>query len=322
MAWGQGERVRLIRVLLLLWGLPWLVGCQGDEPAFKVGINRWLGYEPFLLAKHLDFYPDIDIVRLSSTLDVMRALRNGNLQAAGLTLDETLTLIDEGIELDIILVLDYSNGADLVTAHPDITNLQALEGKRIGVEMSAAGAFMLHAMLRQAGLSLQQVKIESMPISHLSEAYAAKRIDAAVSYQPHSRLLIEQGMRPLFSSADIPGQIVDVLAIRSDSAYRAKQIQQLIDGYFRTQRFIREHPDAALQRMSTDLGSTTVDLERDLQGIHWLSHDEAADVLFKNKDFEKTARRMMEVMRELGMLHRSHSPTDFIDSHWLEQYQP
>lgn len=314
--------MRLIRVLLLMWGVSWLIACQSDEPAFKLGINRWLGYEPLLLAKHLEFYQGIDVVRLSSTLDVMRALRNGNLQAAGLTLDEALTLIDEGIALDIILVLDYSNGADMVTAAPDMTRLQDLKGKRIGVEMNASGAFLLHAMLRQAGLSITDVEVESMPVSHLSEAFATKRIDAAVSYQPHSSQLIGQGMQPVFSSADIPGQIVDVLVVRRDSAYRGKQIQQLIDGYFRTQRFMQEHPDAALQRMSSDLGSTTADLQRDLQGIRWLSHEEAMNILVKGKDFEETTRQMMGLMRELDMLEREHSPQDFIDPHWLEHYTP
>lgn len=314
--------MRLIRVLLLLWGLPWLVACQSDEPAFKVGINRWLGYEPLLLAKHLDYYHGIDIVRLSSTLDVMRALRNGNLQAAGLTLDEALTLIDEGIDLDIVLVLDYSNGADMVTAAPAVKTLQDIKGKRIGVEMSAAGAFMVHAMLRQAGLSITDVKVESMPVSHLSQAFAARRIDVAVSYQPHSSQLIGQGMHPVFSSADIPGQIVDVLVVRSDSAFRDEQIQQLIDGYFRTQRFMLEHPEAAMERMSNDLGSTTADLQRDLQGIHWLSHEESLDILVKSKRFEETAWQMMGLMHDLGMLKREHSPQDYIDPHWLEQYTP
>lgn len=314
--------MQLIKLMVMLWVLPWLTACQSDEPAFKVGINRWLGYEPLYLAKHLEFYPDVDIVRLSSTLDVMRALRNGNLQAAGLTLDEALLLINEGIDLDIVLVLDYSNGADMITAAPGIQSLLDIKGKRIGVEMNAAGALLLHGMLGKAGVTIDQVKIESMPVSHLGEAYAAGRIDMAVSYQPYAGQLVAQGMQPIFSSADMPGQIVDVLVVRHDSIHRDTPIRQMIDGFFRTQQFLVEHPDAALQRMSHDLGREVSSLQRDLDGIHWLSPAECRQILIDSDEFLEATRRMTKLMRELGMLHHDIRPQDVITSHWLDGYRP
>lgn len=314
--------MQFLKVLFILWVLPWLSACQGDEPAFKVGINRWLGYEPLYLAKQLEFYPDIDIVRLSSSLDVLRALRNGNLQGAGLTLDETLTLLDEGIDLDIILVLDYSSGADVVTAAPGMQSLQDLKGKRIAVEMNAAGAFMLHSMLRKAQLGIEQVSIESMPISHMAEAYANGRIDAAVSYSPHASALILQGMHTLFSSADIPGQIVDVLVVRKDSLYREKHIKQLVAGYFRTQAFLAGQPEAALLRMSADLGTPVEDLRLSLKGIHWPSHAETRAIMIDTDEFTTTARQMVTLMRELKMIDQDLQVQAFIDSRWLHGYTP
>jgi NitT/TauT family transport system substrate-binding protein len=207
------------------------------------------------------------VVRLSSTLDVLRALRNGNLQGAGLTLDETLTLIDEGIDLQIVLVVDYSNGADVVMATPAVDSLQALKGKRIGVEMNAVGATLLRSMLNKAGLSLNDVLVESMPISHLAHACTAQRIEVAVAYQPYAGELTKCGMKPLFTSAEIPGKIVDLLVVRRDALHQQDQMHQLLEGYFKALQHIADQPTSSQQQMAENLGISVADVQRDSQSL-------------------------------------------------------
>ncbi len=69
----------------------------------------------------------------------MDALRVGSLDLAGLTLDEALLLAQEGVPIAVIWVLNTSAGADALLAKPGITTLDALRGKRIGVEQTAVG---------------------------------------------------------------------------------------------------------------------------------------------------------------------------------------
>ncbi|MDX8390803.1 MAG: hypothetical protein R8M38_09975, partial [Mariprofundaceae bacterium] len=59
----------------------------------------------------------------------------------------------------------------------------------------------------------------------------------------------------MFSSKDIPKQIVDVLVIRSDAMdLSPNAVQQLIDGYFSALSYLRENPEDAVQRMAPRLG--------------------------------------------------------------------
>ncbi len=315
-------RLLLCRMLLCWMLLPWLVSCHQQEPIFKIGITRWLGYEPLYLAEQLSYYPHIDVVRLSSTLDVLRALRNGNLQGAGLTLDETLTLIDEGIDLQIVLVVDYSNGADVVMGTPAVASLQALKGKRIGVEMNAVGATLLRSMLDKAGLTLSDVVVESMPISHLARACAAQRIDVAVAYQPYAGELEKCGMKPLFSSAEIPGKIVDLLVVRRDALHLQDQMHQLLDGYFKTLRHIADQPASSQQQMADNLGISVTEVQRDLAGIHVLSLTEVRHQLSLQGSLPAVAEEYIHTLREEGVIRKTIDVRQYLDDRWLPRGAP
>lgn len=312
----------IIRLLVLMLCLSLLTSCEDSDATFKVGINRWLGYEPLYLGKKLDYLPGIDIVRLSSALDVMRALRNGNLQAAGLTLDEALTLIQEGIELNIVMVFDYSNGADVVLARPTIKTLSDVAGKRIGVELNAVGSLMLRSMLAKANLSVKDVKIAAMPITQLKDAVSAGQIDVAVTYQPFSDDLLALGMKPIFSSADIPGEIMDVLAIRKDALHLQDKVNVLMEGYFRTRQYLDDNADDGRRRMAGDLGTTVEDIVSYLTCIHLLTREENQKMMQQPDGLKKMARHLSEVMNDMGLLKRKLNVDSVIDARWISDVKP
>lgn len=133
------------------------------ESPLRIGTNNWPGYEPLYLARDLGHYKGtpIKLVELPSTSEVMHALRNRTLEGAALTLDETLTLLDSGFHLKIILVMDFSDGGDVLLAKPEIASLSALRGKRVAVEYTAVGAIILDAALNAAGLSASDITIVS-----------------------------------------------------------------------------------------------------------------------------------------------------------------
>ena len=131
------------------------------EPPLRIGINLWPGYEFLHVASVLDLYEEnsINIVELSNATTVMQMLRNDQLEGAALTLDEALTLIDEGLDLKIILVTDISNGGDALLVKPEIETLQFLKDKSIAVENTAVGAIMLYSILKQANLKLSDIDV-------------------------------------------------------------------------------------------------------------------------------------------------------------------
>lgn len=103
--------------LALLLALLALAGCS--EPSalpLRVGLNPWVGYDPLVLARERRLLDpaQVRVVELLSNTETQRALRNGQIDGAAMTLDEALRLADEGVALKIVAVLDISSGAGAV----------------------------------------------------------------------------------------------------------------------------------------------------------------------------------------------------------------
>ncbi len=259
-----------------------LAGCapEGERP-LRVGTNQWPGYEPLYLARdlgHLD--REVRMVEFTSTSEVMNALRNGLVEAGGLTLDEALTLQSEGVELRVVLVMDVSDGADALVARPEIDSLAELEGHPVGYESTALGAFMLSQALEHGGLAFEDVEPVSVTADEHVRAYRRGEVDAVVTFDPARSRLLEAGARELFTSADIPDRIVDVLAVRAEVTRRRPEVlSRLVDDWFRTLAWMRDHRPEALERMAPRLQTTPGHLEQAYAGMHLPTRAENRELL-------------------------------------------
>jgi len=288
-----GYRIILLCLITLL-----LSSCSqiADTPTLKVGVIQWLGYEPLFLARSLGKYDPnmIKLVELQSSTDTLRLLREGVIDAGALTIDEILGELALGTKLEIVLIIDISDGADTLLGKPGLNKLTDLKGKRIGVESSAVGAVVLNGALIKAGLSAADITIVPLTAdTHLS-AYMRGAVDALVTFKPTSTALINQGAIKLFDSSEIPNQIIDVIAVREDALHKAgSNIQMLIDGYFSALTYLHEHPEAATDLMAPRLGISGQEMIASYEGL--LLADQA-----KNRDlFSGIPSRLSTITAEL-----------------------
>ncbi|MBW4658483.1 MAG: ABC transporter substrate-binding protein [Drouetiella hepatica Uher 2000/2452] len=231
-----------------------LISCsQQPQAPMRVGAVIWPGYEPLFLARDLGYYPDqlIKLRDYPSATEVTQALRNGDIESAGLTMDEALLLSETNPDIQAVLVMDFSSGADVVMARPEISTLQALKGHRIGVESSALGGYILTRVLEKAGLQLSDVQIVSLGVSEHEQAFKQGVVDAVVTFEPVRSNLLKLGAKILFDSSKIPGEVVDVLVTRRDLLKPHKAtMEKLIQGWFRALEYRKQHPEDADRRMA------------------------------------------------------------------------
>lgn len=204
-----------MRWFVLLLGLFAVTACHEDSDTLRIGGNRWLGYAPVYLADENAWLAPsgMQLIEYPNATGVLRGFRNGLLDAALLTLDETLALQASGQDLEIVLVTNLSAGADVLFAQPPIKELVDLRGQRIGVENTALGAFFLSRILDHAGLAASDVQIVSLPIHEHRQALADGRVDALVTFASEGPALMALGARRIFDSRALPGEIIDVLVV-------------------------------------------------------------------------------------------------------------
>ena len=297
-----------------------LSGCTPpQEPQLRIGSNIWIGYEPLYLARKLGYYDNtkIKLVEMGSASDVMHAMRNGLLEGAALTLDETLTLIDDGIDLKVILVMDISNGADVVLAKPEIKSMGDLRGKSVAVEYSAVGAILLDAALQSSGLTASDIKIVACSANEHIECY--KTADAVVTFDPVRTQLLNQGAHELFSSSQIQGQIVDVLVVTSKAIdTNPEALKQLITGYFNAREYIDMNSEVAAKLMAIRMKISAEEVLKSFEGIRLPVLEESWFLLSGEPEpLQLTVDMLSQLLLEKKLLKKPLPDKSLIDSRFL-----
>lgn len=298
-------------ILLLLFVA--LLGCQPESDSIRIGSNRWLGYAPIYLADDLGWTvpSGIRLVEYPNTTGVLRGFRNGMLDAAMLTLDETLLLQDSAAELDleIILVTNVSAGADALFARAPLSNLKDLAGQRIGVENTALGAYFLSRVLDQAGLRIDDLQVVSLPVHEQAAAFAAGDVDAVITFASEGPALESKGARRIFDSRQLPGEIVDVLVVDRQRVTR-EQRRRLRALWFDALRTWQDNRGETDPRLHARLGLTPMALQVTLYGL--LMGDRAVNLQwFDEGQLQQSIGQLSQYLRERRLLNGS-NPVNLI----------
>jgi len=301
---------RHLRSLLLLLGpLLVLAGCFSPPPSpLKLGTNLWPGYEPLYLAREQGYLSEdkVALVELLSASEVMRAYRNGAIDAAALTLDEVINLREAGLRPVIVQIADISNGADVILVRPGVQRMQELRGKRIGVEATALGAYMLSRALALHGMSAAEVEIVHLEVNAHREAWLRGDIDAVVTFEPVRQQLLAEGAQVLFDSSMIPGEVVDLFVVREGllQSHRS-QVHHLIDAWHQALAHLRQSPQQAAEQMTARLGGSAEDVLHSLGYLELPGRARTADLMQgAPPELQQQAEALAQLMLEQGLLQQ------------------
>ncbi len=300
-----------------------LTSCQSnDTTPLRVGSNVWPGYEPLYLAQDLGYYPNssIQVVAFPSATEVSRAFRNGELDIAALTLDETFLMAETNPDIRIILVTDVSNGADVLLAKPGIDTLQGLKGKRVGAEATALGGYMLARALGKGGVGLSEIQLVSLGGAEHEGAFKQGLVDAIVTFEPTRSKLLDRGAKIIFDSSQIPGEIVDVLVTRQSLLeQRQETLQGLLTGWFRALAYQTQHSQDAARRVAPREGTTPEQFLASLKLIHIPNQAENHKILSQNDSaFLQGSQRLAGLMLEKKLLKQVIQPKALLDDRLIQ----
>src|SRR6478672_6402104 len=213
-----------------------LSGCMRQpETALRVGTNVWIGSEPLYLARELGRLDPatVQLVEYPSASEVLRAFRNQAIDGMVISLDELFELAADGLQPRIILVVDVSHGADVVVGRRGMKTMRDLKDKSVAVESGALGAFVLSRALALSGMQASDVNVVHLESNEQPGAFEKGEVDGAVTFDPYRAQLLRAGAATLFDSTRIPGEIVDLLAVRAPVVEgHPKTIQALLAGWF------------------------------------------------------------------------------------------
>lgn len=276
------------------------------QEELQIGTNVWPGYEPLYLARDLGLL-DPEKIRLgefTSATQVIRALRNGLLDGGTVTLDEALLLLESGVEVDVVLVMDISDGGDAILARPPAKTLADLAGRPVAVESNALGAFMLVRALEIYGMSPGEVEVKPYTVNGHLEAYTSGAVDGVVTFEPVRSHLLRVGAKVVFDSRQIPGEIVDVLVVRrSLSRADDPRITHLIQAWYGALKLLEEQPQEAAMHMGRRLKLKPEAVLASYEGLHLPGAKEVLHLLEgEPSPLEQTMGRLSRVLVEQELM--------------------
>jgi NitT/TauT family transport system substrate-binding protein len=284
-----------------------LCGCMRQpETALRIGTNVWIGSEPLYLARELGKLDPatVQLVEYPSASEVLRAYRNQAIDGMVISLDELFGLAVDGLQPRIILVVDVSNGADVVVGRRGMKTMRDLKGKSVAVESSALGAFVLSRALAVNGMQASDVNVVHLESNEQPSAFEKDQVDGAVTFDPYRGQFLRAGAKVLFDSSQIPGEIVDLLAVRSSVLEKQpRAVDALLAGWFGAIDYMKRDPKDAARRMGIRQQTSGEQFLDALNGLHIPSREENLRMLGGTKpELAVTGDRLLTLMLDAKLL--------------------
>ena len=216
---------RCIRQLTaLLFGLM-LVSILRVAPAHAddtvtIAHSTWVGYGPLYIARDKGIFKkngvDVDLVVMEDPKERFPTLMADRIQMIASTVDTALLYLKKPTDFQYVVAIDDSNGGDGIVALKDIKSIADLKGKKVAVNDGSVSEFYLNVLLGKAGLKESDLNTVNMTAADAGSAFVAKRVDAAVTWEPW----LTKGKSTdfghlLVDSSTTPGLITDVLIVKT-----------------------------------------------------------------------------------------------------------
>jgi NitT/TauT family transport system substrate-binding protein len=322
---GHHGRWSWIAGILCVGGLVALpqTGClsRPKEP-LRIGMNVWPPYELLFLAEEKGFFRDegveVELVDFSSFTGVLRTYHLENIDGFLSTLGEVQIRENFQDLPAVVLVADYSYGADALVARKGIAGIKDLRGKRIAYEESALGSYFLGRILEIGGLAARDVKAYNRLAEEGEQDFRRGAVDAVISYEPEvANLVRNAGGRAIFTSRDLPGEIVDVLALRRTVLKdRGDDARALVRAWFRALDYLETHPEDACAVMALREQTTPELFRLGLQGTRIPDVKENLALLGTSDapgTLHKTTARLAKFLKRQGLTRNPASGEDLLD---------
>lgn len=268
-----------------------LASCSGGtaeqaEPRteFSIGWSIYAGWMPWpyaqqagIVKKWADKYGiTINVVQVNDYVESVNQYTAGKLDGVTVANMDALTIpAASGKDTSAIIVGDYSDGNDGIVLKGAGT-VPAIRGRTVYLAELSVSHYLLARGLEQAGMALTDVKTVNTSDADIVSAFASPQATAAVAWNPQlSEIARAQGAQLVFSSAQIPGEILDLLAVDTATLDANPRLGKALAGIWYETMAIMQRQDAtgaeARATMARLAGTTPEAFEAQLRTTHLYS---------------------------------------------------
>ncbi|MEQ9608882.1 MAG: putative urea ABC transporter substrate-binding protein [Kiloniellaceae bacterium] len=196
------------------------------KESFRVAWSIYVGWMPWAYAAEkgiVDKWADkyglsIEVVQINDYIESINQFTAGAFDGCVMTNMDALSIpAGGGLDSTALILGDFSNGNDGVVVKGDL-GLADLKGKNVNLVELSVSHYLLARALDSAGIAERDLTVVNTSDADMVAAFKTAEVEAVVTWNPLlSEIAAEPGAKVLYTSADIPGEIIDMLVVNTET---------------------------------------------------------------------------------------------------------
>ncbi|MEH2413090.1 ABC transporter substrate-binding protein [Nostoc sp.] len=237
-------------------------------PLLKVEFASFVGEYPGIIAQEKGFFKaqgvDVELIHKRYTKLEQANFSAGKYDGITSSLGSFIILSATNPDIQGVLVIDESTGADVVVAQSEIKIVADLKGKKLGANLGGFSEVFVIKMLKTANLTSDDVNLVKLEALEIPQRLKNNVIQAGHTWEPHLSEAIKLGGHILFTSKQTPGLILDMIIFRSDTIRdRPEDIRAFVRGWLQASTYWKANVQEgnAIISKALKIPSNTLSLE-------------------------------------------------------------
>ena len=306
--------MRKLISLLVLFATFTAPAAYSAPPAGKtydVCWSHYTGWEPWayadekgLLKKWGDKHGiGIRLTLVNDYVESVNLYTAGKYQACAMTNMDALTIpAVGGVDSTALIVGDFSNGNDGIVIKNGKT-VKDLKGQKVKLVQLSVSHYLLSRALALNGMTEKDVTLVNTSDADIGSLFLADKTGAAVTWNPILlKVRTGKGVAMVFDSSKIPGEIIDMMVVRTDAPDALKKA--LTGAWYETMSVMSGSDKAskdAIAFMAAKAGGTVAEFDAQLKATAMFYKAAEAASFAKSPKLKETMEFVRNFSFEKGL---------------------
>jgi len=294
-----------------------------EKTEFRVAWSIYVGWMPWgyleesgIMDKWAEKYGiDVEIVQINDYVESINQYTAGAFDGVSATNMDTLSIpAGGGVDTTALIVGDFSNGNDAVIIKGD-GELADLAGKPVNLVELSVSHYLLARALDSVGLKESELDaVINTSDADMIAAFSTDDVEAVVTWNPLvSTILEDPNAKKLFDSSDIPGEIIDLMVVNTETLAANPSFGKAMAGaWYEVMGLMAAGDEAVLTAMAEASGTDLDGYKAQLASTE-MFYDPAAAVAFtESAELPATMVSVAEFLFDKGILGEGAPSADFV----------
>lgn len=234
-----------------------------EKTQFRVAWSIYVGWMPWdyaarsgILKKWADKYGiQIELVQINDYIESINQYTAGAFDGCVMTNMDALTIpAAGGVDSTALIAGSASNGNDGIVLK-NAKALKDIKGRSVNLVELSVSHYLLARGLASIGLSERDITVVNTSDADIVAAFASKDVNAVVAWNPQlSEIAAMPGAARVFDSADIPGEIIDMMVVNTATLNDNPAFGKALVGAWYETMAVMSRSDKAGREARTQMG--------------------------------------------------------------------